>query len=518
MRQTAASMRKKMTAIGIMTLAIFVGYAMISFHTLNTLRVNGDMYKRIVQGKDLIADILPPPEYIVESYLVVLQMLGTTDPQNLNALIEKEGLLYKDYQARHQFWVDALDTDSMKTALVDDSYQPAMNFYQQVHDKFIPAVKSGDYDTARTLAYGSIRDAYETHRSAIDSVVQMATHRNTDDEMMAAGIIRSRTILMLSLLAGGTVLLAGYIIWITRGLVRSLSAVTQSIRSSSDEIAAAASEVSGHSQSLANATTEQAAGLEETSASLEEMSSMTRQNADNAKQANVLAAEARKAANNGSEAMTQMAQAIGDIRKSSDETAKILKVIDEIAFQTNLLALNAAVEAARAGEAGKGFAVVAEEVRNLAMRSAEAAQNTAGLIEQSVSYARNGVAICGQVKTALDEIVAGIAKTTDLVGEISAGSNEQAQGVGQISQAVSQMGNTTQQNASVAQSSASAAEQLNAQAGRLNEVINELETIAGMTSRQSGERSVSIAKTLSSSDRLYHQIAESAPVQHRLHV
>jgi methyl-accepting chemotaxis protein len=148
-----------------------------------------------------------------------------------------------------------------------------------------------------------------------------------------------------------------------------------------------------------------------------------------------------------------MAQAIGDIRKSSDETAKILKVIDEIAFQTNLLALNAAVEAARAGEAGKGFAVVAEEVRNLAMRSAEAAKNTAGLIEQSVSYARNGVAICGQVKTALDEIVAGIAKTTDLVGEIAAGSNEQAQGVGQISQAVSQMGNTTQQNASVAHSS-----------------------------------------------------------------
>ena len=216
--------------------------------------------------------------------------------------------------------------------------------------------------------------------------------------------------------------------------------------------------------------------------------------------------------------MNQMAQAIGDIRKSSDETAKILKVIDEIAFQTNLLALNAAVEAARAGEAGKGFAVVAEEVRNLAMRSAEAAKNTAGLIEQSVSYARNGVAICGQVKTALDEIVAGIAKTTDLVGEIAAGSNEQAQGVGQISQAVSQMGNTTQQNASVAQSSASAAEQLNAQAGRLNEVISQLETIAGMTSRPSAERSVPAARTLSPSDHLYHQIADSSRVPDKQYI
>jgi len=189
----------------------------------------------------------------------------------------------------------------------------------------------------------------------------------------------------------------------------ALGQVTEAV----EQVASASNQVSSASQSLAEGATEQAASLEETSSSLEEMASMTKQNADNAQQANTLAGEAQKAANDGNGAMQRMNDAINEIQKSSDETAKIIKVIDEIAFQTNLLALalNAAVEAARAGEAGKGFAVVAEEVRNLAMRSAEAAKNTTALIEESTKNAKNGVDIASEVSKKLEDIVQSISKT-----------------------------------------------------------------------------------------------------------
>ncbi|MEN6308345.1 MAG: methyl-accepting chemotaxis protein [Anaerohalosphaeraceae bacterium] len=309
-----------------------------------------------------------------------------------------------------------------------------------------------------------------------------------------------------------TVVIVSWLV-ISSKLAGSLNHIVQKLSENSELLASASQQISSASQSLANGATEQAAGLEETSSSLEEMSTMTKQNADNATQANTLAAEARQAAKNGSEAMTRMDGAIKDIQKSSDETAKIIKVIDEIAFQTNLLALNAAVEAARAGEAGKGFAVVAEEVRNLAMRSAEAAKNTSNLIEQSVNNSRNGVQICGQVKAALDEIVGGIAKTTDLVGEIAAASKEQAQGVDQINTAVSQMDKVTQQNAANAEESASASEELSAQAESMNQIVDQLVVLVnGINAQRNTSTTAHKSKkatTLTQLDHAYHNIASS---------
>ena len=247
----------------------------------------------------------------------------------------------------------------------------------------------------------------------------------------------------------------------------------------SRQVSTAADQVASSSHKLAQGASEQAAGLEETSASLEEMSAKTRENAEHVKQASNLSVEAADAANASGESMDKMTQVIGRIQKSSNETAKIIKVIDEIAFQTNLLALNAAVEAARAGEAGKGFAVVAEEVRNLAMRSAEAAKNTSQMIEESVNSARDSVEIAEEVGNVLDNIVGGINKTKDLVQDISEAIQEQSKGIEQINASVTEMDSVTQQNAAGADESSTTAKQLDNQAKQMKSIIQDLVKLVG---------------------------------------
>jgi len=290
---------------------------------------------------------------------------------------------------------------------------------------------------------------------------------------------------------------------------RELAALGQTFQEIIEGLSSGGGQVAQASQSLAQGSTEQAASLEETSSSLEEMASMTKQNADNAQQANSLATEARKSAVNGTNSMERMSTAIEEIQKSSEETAKIVKVIDEIAFQTNLLALNAAVEAARAGEAGKGFAVVAEEVRNLAMRSAEAAKNTSQMIDESVKNSNNGVSIATEVRQVLDEISDGVNKTGDLVEEISSASQEQSQGIEQISQAMSQMDQVTQSNAANAEESASASEQVMMVMGQLQQLVQGSQGPAGQV-RSSLQFEAKQTPGLASSDQVLHRIAQGA--------
>ncbi|MCL2689314.1 MAG: methyl-accepting chemotaxis protein [Chitinispirillia bacterium] len=255
-------------------------------------------------------------------------------------------------------------------------------------------------------------------------------------------------------------------------LVQNLDEALSMVSEAVEQVSSASSQIASGSQQLAEGSNIQASSIEEVSSSLEEISSMTKQNADNANHAKLLAKEAREAADEGDEAMTRMAEAIMQIKLSSDNTAKILKTIDDIAFQTNLLALNAAVEAARAGEAGKGFAVVAEEVRNLAMRSAEAAKSTAAMIEESIKNAEGGVKITEEVAKILSQIVNRAGKVGDIIAEIAASSNEQATGVEQVNSAVSQMNQVTQQTAANSEESASAAEELTSQAQELAGMVH----------------------------------------------
>ncbi len=269
-------------------------------------------------------------------------------------------------------------------------------------------------------------------------------------------------------------------------IIRNLNLIIGGLDESSTQVAAAAGMITSASQALADGATEQAASLEETSSALEEMASMTRQNADNSAKTADTTHQNVQLIGEGAKAVENMSGAMAEISDSAEKIGNIIKTIEEIAFQTNLLALNAAVEAARAGDAGKGFAVVADEVRNLAQRSAQAARDTAELIQGTVTRVKNGSEIAAELDASFREIDLGAQGVGKLVGEISAATSEQAQGVDQVNTAVAQMDKVTQSNAASAEECASASEQLSAQAEGLKGMVDNL--VALVTgARRSGE-------------------------------
>jgi methyl-accepting chemotaxis protein len=289
-------------------------------------------------------------------------------------------------------------------------------------------------------------------------------------------------------------------ILITLGITRPINKIIASLNDGTAQVESASSQVARASQALAEGSSEQAASIEETSSSLEEMSSMTKQNAGNANQADNLMKEANRVVGEANESMTELTTSMEDISRASEETSKIIKTIDEIAFQTNLLALNAAVEAARAGEAGAGFAVVADEVRNLAMRAADAAKNTAELIEGTVKKVKDGSELVARTNEAFSGVSENTVKVGELVAEIAAASDEQATGIEQVNTAVTQMDSVVQANAANAEESASASEELNAQCSETYRIVQNLKALVNgakgedHAEGQEGERHLHVLK------------------------
>ena len=336
------------------------------------------------------------------------------------------------------------------------------------------AVIMRDSYQATTLSNTAGKSFLEKVKTTLDAVIARSAELMQADQTECQSVYsgaRSAMFTGSSIGIGLGAVLGFLVLWKVK---KTLAGVIDGLSKGSEQVSSSASQVASSGQNLAAGASEQASTLEEISSSLEEMSSITRQNASNARQANTMAAEARGATEKGMTSMSKMSQAISVIRQSSDETAKIVKTIDEIAFQTNLLALNAAVEAARAGEAGKGFAVVAEEVRNLARRSADAAKTTSSLIGDSQKNAENGVATVKETEEVLKKVAEHMQKMAHLVAEVSSASDEQSKGVDQINVAVSQLENVTQSNAATAEESASAGEELEAQSRELNQYVGSL--------------------------------------------
>ncbi len=313
------------------------------------------------------------------------------------------------------------------------------------------------------------------HQGKVKAQSDISTFQNTITERINTAFVSQ----IITAFCVVLVLVATIIICLKRLAINPINRIIVGLNVGADQVASSSAEIAFAGQSLAEGSSEQAASIEETSASLEEMSSMTKQNAGNAHQADNLMKKANQIVDRANESMGKLTTSMEEISNASEETSKIIKTIDEIAFQTNLLALNAAVEAARAGEAGAGFAVVADEVRNLAMRAADAARNTADLIEGTVKKVKDGSDLVNMTDEAFIKVAESAAKVGDLVAEIAEASSEQAQGIEQVNTSVSEMDRVVQQNASSAEESASAAEEMNSQAEQMKGFVRELISLVG---------------------------------------
>jgi CHASE3 domain sensor protein len=469
-------------------IVLLVVMVILSVKSLNDIdasieKIVHDRFPKTVVANNIMDQI----NIVARALRNVLLLPDRSNIQKEAERVENAGKVVNDDIEKLQKTIQSQKGKEILKAMID-----ARASYTEAQKETLKLGLEGKKKEATEALINKMRPLQTAYFGKVEELIKYQTELMDEGGKEAKGVSgSSRNFIFI--LAGISIFLGcGFAFWVTRSITKPIGRVVEGLTEGSDQVASASGQVSSASQSLAEGASEQAAGIEETSSSMEEMSSMTKKNAENAGQANTMMADTSRVVEEANQAMKELTNSMNEISVASEETGKIIKTIDEIAFQTNLLALNAAVEAARAGEAGAGFAVVADEVRNLAMRAAEAAKNTANLIEGTVKKIKNGSEIVSRTNEAFTKVATGAKKVGELVGEIAAASQEQSQGIEQINKAVAEMDKVVQKNAASAEESAAASEEMNAQAEQMKAFVQELVIVVGR--RRNGNGGVDVAK------------------------
>jgi len=509
-------------------LAVFIiGYAIfggVSFSTLNKLRINGRLYNQIIMSKDLIADVLPPPEYIIESYMNVLQMTDETDPAQMAHFSAELSRLQADYEKRHEFWINEplLESGELRNAMLAGAYEPATKFYDIVFSKFIPALQNGDREYAKKLAYGELKTLYAMHRKSVDQVVLKATEKYEDTETLAGAIIQQDTKLLFAIaivvIAVAVILSLVIRSFITRplrmvvvaiskiengdmtarvglrrkdelgilsraldSLTARLQVIFKNLQLNSDTIAGSAEELSSIGKqvtktteqvnanitAMASSATQASVNTNEVAGTAEQMSinmntiaSAVEEMSASINQISANAGEANKITDEATVKSSEATEAMSKLGTAAKEIGKVTEVIKKIADKTNLLALNATIEAASAGESGKGFAVVAGEIKELANQSAKNADDIARLIESIQSGTGEAVKVINAVSDIIAKINRSVEVISTHVDQQTKASNEIASNVAQVNVGAKRVANAISEVAKVSKDMSRNAEEI----------------------------------------------------------
>lgn len=460
--------------VAVITLLVgFIGWSSVRSLDKYVNQIGNDNLPAI-RGMNIMNEAIVAEMNAVRSYLltgtddeIAKRLAGAIETARERA--EKGYNMYNDLEKtdkEKELWAKVVPVWNRYWEGMEKAEKMAQEYYKTKHQE--------DYDaTFKYLMRDVIKDYYDARDTLKENI-------NLNQELVEKNIKDATKTSTTAILLAVIAMIIGVVLSLTIGIVLSIAIskpinkIVDDLLKGAEQVAAASEQLSETSQQLAEGSSENAASIEETSSTISETSSMVQQNTENTREAAILSIDTKKSAEKENAEMGDMLNAMEDIKKSSSEISKIIKVIDDIAFQTNILSLNAAVEAARAGDAGAGFAVVAEEVRNLAQRSAQAAKDTATMIETSVERAATGVTIAKKVAESLNEITGKVEKVHAIMDEINVASQEQAQGISQINKAVSQMEQVTQSIAANAEESASASEELNAQAENMKEIVEDL--------------------------------------------